>query len=149
MDHPVFLKEGNGNCYDPEINQGNLISETIRKVHESKVLKIPITYILYGSENVKYIHVENIYKPVQHAINEINESKTFEIYDEEKSTGCVLNLIKEVIDYDGEVILENTCSIHNKPIQKLKIKYNYDPFINNIRRIYNYLLVNNDRFIVY
>lgn len=149
MDHPAFNKQGNGNCDDPEISYGNLISEAIRKIHESKVQKVPLTYFLYGSENIKYIFIENIYQPVQYAINEINKSKFLEIYDEERNTGIVLNEIKEIIDYDGEIILENTESIYNKPIEKLKVKYKCDSFTYNLKRIYNFLLISNERFIVY
>lgn len=145
-EHMSFYRPGSGNNYDSEINFCTLICESIRKIHESKYDLLPLTYIFYGEDKVKYIYVENLYEPINYIVNEINSNCYFEIYDEEKSVNEILSIIKDVIDYRGQIVFENTESIYNKSVKKLDYKHNYKPFRNMVKTIYQYLLCENDRF---
>ena len=145
-EHMSFKRPGSGNNYDADINYCTLICESIRRIHESKVNLLPNTYIYYGEDKIKYIYVENLYEPLNHVVNEIDNSCYFEIYDEEKSVGEVLYLIKDVLDYRGNVIFENTETIFSKSAKRLDYRHNYKPLRNMIKTIYDFLLCDNDRF---
>lgn len=147
--HPSFDRQGPGNNYDNDVNYCSLISESIRRIHESKIGFIPNTYIRYSEETIKYLYVKNIYKSIDYIIFNIKKSSEYEIFDEYKNINIILNKIKEIIGYNGNVIFEKTESRNNKQIKRLPFKYNYPSLENNIKHIYNYLIYNNDRFINY
>ena len=145
-EHMSFNRPGSGNNYDSPINYCSLISESIRRIHEAKLGFIPNLFINYGEELVKYLYVENLYDPIRYIIDNIDETSEYEIYDEQKNAGSILNIIKEVIEYRGDIIFENTKTSYNKPIKKLPYQHNYKSFSNNIKNIYRYLIYNNERF---
>jgi hypothetical protein len=147
-DHISFYRQNSGNNIENEICYCTLICECIRKIHESKIYGCPNTYIFYGTDNVKYINVENLYEPINYMLTNFIKNSYYEVYEEEKSVGLILDTIKEIIDYNGNIIYENTNSINIKTINKLNFKYKTESFQQNIRKIYNYLLVNNERFII-
>ena len=103
-------------------------------------------YIDYGEELVKFLYVENLYEPIQYIVDEIHETSEYEIFDEQKNAGTILSIIKEVIEFKGEVVFNNTKTSYNKPIKKLPYQHEYKSFTSNIRNIYKYLIYNNDRF---
>lgn len=146
VEHMSFYRQGTGNNYDFEINFCTLICESIRKIHESKYDLLPLTYIYYGQDKVKYIYVENLYEPINYIVNSINSNCYFEIYDEEKNVNEILSIIKDVIDYNGRIIFENTENIYNKSVKKLDYRHSYKPFKNMVKIIYQYLLCENERF---
>ncbi|MFW6225639.1 MAG: hypothetical protein ACOC3V_01605 [bacterium] len=78
----------------------------------------------------------------------IKTSSEYEIYDEYKTIGVVLDKIKEVIGYSGNLIFGKTESRKNKHIKRLPFKYNYNSFDYNIRYIYRSLSISNERFII-
>lgn len=147
-DHMSFSRPGNGNSYDPEVNYCTLICEGIRRIHESKSNFIPITYISYGQDKLKYIYVDNLYKPLEHLILNINKTSEHDIYDDEKNSSYVLNVIKDIIEYQGTIVFDNTRSVYNKPVKKIDIELDHRSLHYYIRKIYNYLINNNERFIM-
>ena len=146
-EHMSFSRPGSGNNYDSPISYCSLICESIRRVHEAKCGFIPNLYINYGEELVKFLYVENLYEPIQYIVDNIHETSEYEIFDEQKNAGTILNIIKEVIEFKGDIIFENTKTSYNKPIKKLPYQHNYKSFTNNIRNIYRYLIYNHERFI--
>jgi len=148
-EHDSFSRSGSGNNFDDDVNYCTLICESIRRIHDNKIGFIPNTYINYGESKVKYIHVDNIYKPIQYVIDTIDNNIEFEIYDEEKNVTEVLYIIKDILDYNGNIIFNDTESNYNNSIKKLKFKYNYKSLHNNIKNIYNNLIRYNDRFKIY
>ena len=146
--HPSFDRQGPGNNFENDINYCSLIAETIRRLHESKIGFIPNTYIKYSEDTIKYLHVSNLYKSIDYTIKNIKTTSEYELYDEYKSIGLVLNKIKEVVGYTGNLVLEKTDSRNNKPIKRLPFKYNYNSLDYNIRFIYRYLSHNNERFLI-
>lgn len=145
-EHMSFYRPGAGNNFDTCVNFCTLICESIRRIHESRCDQLPHMYISYGEEKVKYIYVENLYEPLNYIINEIDNSCYFEIYDDVKSVTEILSIVKEVIEYEGEIIFENTNTIFNKSVRKLDYKHNHKPLKNMVKIIYQYLLCNNNRF---
>lgn len=147
-EHMSFYRSGAGNNFESDINYCTLICETIRRIHESKVNAQPYTYIYYGESKIRYIYVENLYEPMEYIIDQINETTQFEVYDEEKNVSDVINTIKDVMEYSGNVIFENTNSFYNKSIKKLEFKHNYKSLQSMVKIIYSYLLQTNERFII-
>lgn len=145
-EHMSFYRPGSGNNYDTDINYCTLICESIRRIHESKSNMMPMTYIYYGESKIKYIYVENLYEPLNYVVNEIDSNCYFEIYDEEKSVSEVLHIIKDVLDYRGNIIFENTETIFSKPVKKLDYDHNYKSLRSMVKTIYEYLICDNERF---
>jgi len=145
-EHSSFNRSGSGNNLDDDVNYCTLICESIRRIHDSKLSFIPNTYINYGESKVKFIYVDNLYKPIQHVIDTIVETSEYEIYDEEKDATQILSIIKDIIDYNGNIVFNDIETNYNNPIRKLKFKYNYRPLYKNIKNIYNNLIRYNDRF---
>jgi hypothetical protein len=145
-EHMSFSRPGSGNSYDSPISYCNLICESIRRIHEAKDGFIPNLYINYGEEMIKYLYVENLYEPIQYIVDNIDVISEYEIYDEQKNAGIILNIIKEVIEYKGIITFENTKTSYNKPIKKLPYQHNYKQLAYNIRNIYRYLQYSNERF---
>jgi len=141
-----FSRPGAGNNYESPIRYCSLICESIRRIHESKISFIPNLYIQYGEESIKYLYVENLYEPIEYIINNINETSEYEIFDEYKNAGSILDIIKGVIGYKGTIHFENTRSSYNKPLKKLPYQHNYKSFTSNIRNIYKFLIYNHERF---
>ena len=146
-EHMSFSRPGAGNNYDMSISYCNMICESIRRMHEHKVGFIPNLYIDYGEESIKYLYVENLYEPIQYIIDNIDQTSEYEIYDEYRNAGQILDTIKEVMEYKGTVTFNNTRTSYNKPIRKLPYQHNYKSLVNNIKGIYRHLVYNNERFI--
>lgn len=145
--HEIFNRPGSGNYYDHPIKQHCLISESIRKIHESKFSFVPILYINYKENVIKYIHVDNIHEYIQYILDNINVTSEYEIFDEYKNIGLVLDKIKEIVDYKGTIVVINNSEYHhNKQIKSLPNKFKYNSFGYNVKDIYRYLLSNNERF---
>jgi hypothetical protein len=149
IEHDSFNRSGNSNNFDNNINYCTLICESIRRIHDSKYDFIPNTYIDYGESKLKYIYVDNLYKPIQYVIDNINYTSEFEIYDDEKDVTNILSSIKNIIGYEGSIIFNNTEKNFNNLSKKLKFKYNHKSIDNYIRIIYNNLIRYNDRFKIY
>jgi len=147
-EHISFTRPGSGNNYDSPISYCSLICEGIRRVHEAKAGFIPNLYISYGEETVKYLYVENLYQPIQYIMDNIHITSEYEIYDEYKNVGVILDMIKTMVEYKGQIIVENTKTVYNKPIKKLPFQHNYKPFISTTRSIYKHLIFNNERFMI-
>lgn len=149
IEHDSFNRCGNGNNFDSEINYCTLICESIRRIHESKINFVPNTYIDYGESKLKYIYVDNLYKPIQFVVDNINYPSEFEIYDDQKDVSSILSKVKEIIGYDGNIIFNDTEKNFNRLSKKLKFKYNQKPIDNYIKIIYNNLIRYNERFKIY
>lgn len=147
-EHRSFSRPGSGNNYDSIISYCTFIGESIRRIHEAKIGFIPNVYLTYGEDTVKFLHIDNLYQPLQHILDNIKETTEYEIYDEKKSVYSVISTIKEVIGYSGQVVFENVKTIFNKPIGKLSIDNKYNSFHYNIKNIYKYLVFNNERFMI-
>lgn len=145
-DHPSFSRPGAGNNYESPISYCSFIAESIRRMHEAKIGYIPNLYITYGEETIKHLYVENLYNSIQYIIDNINITSEYEIFDEYKNAGIILDKIREVIEYTGNIVFENTESVYNKPVKRLPYKYNYRPISKNIKEIYNHLVYNNEKF---
>lgn len=145
-EHMSFSRPGSGNNYDSPISYCTLICESIRRVHEAKTSFIPNLYIQYGEEIVKYLYVENLYEPIQYILDNIHETSEYEIYDEYKNAGSILDIIKEVIEYKGNIEFTNTRTSYNKPLKKLPYQHNYKSFTSNVKNIYKFLIYNHERF---
>ncbi len=148
QEHISFNRPGVGNNYDTPISYCSLICEGIRRIHDAKSNFIPNIYITYGEDNVKCLYVENLYEPIEFMINEIHETSEFEIYDEYKNAGVILNIIKDIIDYKGNIIFENMKTVYNKPVKKLPYQHVHKPLGHNLKEIYRYLIYNNERFML-
>jgi hypothetical protein len=145
-EHISFSRPGSGNNYDSPISYCSLICESIRRIHEAKVGFIPNLYIQYGEDTVKYLYVENLYEPIQYIIDEIHETSEYEIFDEYKNAGSILDIIKEAIEYKGNVEFINTRTSYNKPMKKLPYQHSYKSFTSNVKNIYKYLIYNHERY---
>lgn len=147
--HPSFSRMGPGNGFDNEINYCSLISESIRRIHESKVGFVPNTYIYYTEENIKYLHVSNLYNLLNYTMTNVNKNSEYEIYDEYRHIGNVIDRIKNSMDYQGNVVINIGESRNNYGIKRLPLRYTYNSLDYNLKQIYRYLTVNNDRFLIY
>lgn len=145
-EHNSLNRPGAGNNYDSPISYCSLISESIRRIHEAKAGFIPNLYIQYGEEVIKYMYVENLYEPIQYILDNIHETSEYEIYDEYKNAGSILDIIKEVLEYKGNIEFTNNKTSYNKPIKRLPYQHNYKSFTSTIRNIYKHLIYNNERF---
>lgn len=148
IDHNSFNRQGAGNNYESDINYCTLISESIRRIHESKVGGIPIVYIPYGENKIKYIHVDNIYEPINYMLINLKKNSVYGVYNEEKYVSNVIDTIQKVIDYRGKIIIKNNNSIYTQSVKNLDFKSRKFNFEHSIRRIYNYLIYNNIRFMI-
>lgn len=146
-EHMSFYRPGIGNYYDTEVNYCTLICEGIRRIHESKIGFIHLTHISYSQDKLKFIFIENLYKSLEHILYSIQKTSEYEIYDDEKNTIYVLNVIKDIIEYKGTIIFDNTRSVYNKPIKRLDYRTDNRSLYYYIRKIYNNLIYNNERFI--
>lgn len=144
--HDCFNRQGFGNSFDEEIDYCNVICESIRRIHESKQNFIPITYIPYSENKIKYTHVNNLYEPINYMLLTMNKKSTYSVYDDEKGIYNILYSIKEVIGYNGEFIVLEDNPTYRKPIKSLDFNFKKSNLNTELKRIYNYLLNNNQRF---
>ena len=149
IDHNSFSRQGAGNNYDTDINYCTLIAETLRRVHEAKIGGLPLVYIPYGESKVKCSYIENIYEPINFMLTKLKETSVYAIYDEEKYVSAIINSVQKITEYQGRVILKNNNSIYTQKVKSLDFKSKKHHFEGNIRRIYKYLCLNNNRFSIY
>jgi len=147
-EHISFDREGAGNAEDCEIGQNSLICEAIRRIHESKLNCVPITYIPYPEDNIKFMYVDNIYRSVEYAFKALSTNSYYEIVDEEKSIGQVLGTIKDVLDYSGQIIHNHTEQSSKPTYRVLDDKHYAKTLDYNIRKIYKFITYTNERFIL-
>lgn len=148
-EHNSFYRQGSGNNYDTDIKYCTFISETIRRLHESKIYGNPITYINYCDDIIKYSYVDNIYEPINYMLNNINKNVEYCIYDNKKNVYNILNKIQELIEYNGKIVLTINKKNNNDKINSLELKSKKTvSFLKQIKKIYHYLIFNNDRFYV-
>ncbi len=76
-EHISFNRPSSGNNYDDDINYCALICETIRRIYDAKYDFLPITYIPYGENNIKYIHVDNIYEPINYMLLTLKQHQLY------------------------------------------------------------------------
>jgi len=113
-EHNSFDRQGAGNNFESDINYCTLISESIRRIHEAKIGNIPIVYIPYGESKVKYIHIDNIYEPINYMLSTLNKNSVFAVYEEEKYVNSIINSIQKIIEYQGKVVIKNNNSIYTQ-----------------------------------
>ena len=144
--HVSFNRQDCGNTFDDGITYCTLISESIRRINDSKNNFIPITYIPYGEDKIKYVNVNNLFEPLNYMIMNIKNNCVFSIYDEEKSIGYILGVIKEVFNYTGDIIILNYEPMYTKYIKSLDYNFKKNYFDFEIKKIHKYLTTNNTRF---
>jgi len=149
VEHNSFDRPGPGNNYETDINYCTLISETMRRMHEAKISGLPLVYIPYGEMKVKCSHIDNIYQPLNYMLTTLNKNSVYGIYDEDKYVSAIINSIQKIIEYPGRVIFKNNNSIYTQQVKSLDYKSKKQHFDGNIRRIYKYLCLNNNRFSIY
>lgn len=147
-EHMSFHRHGTGNKFIDNINYCTFITESIRRIHEAKVDNLPLVYIPYGEIKVKYIHVDNLYEPINYMLTTFKKDEIYSIYDNEKSTGYILSVIKTILDYSGDIIEENIDNIYTKYTKSLDFNFKKNYFDYEIKKIYNYLKINNSRFMI-
>jgi len=145
-EHMSFNRPGSGNNTDDDINYCTLISEAIRRIHESKDNFIPITYIPYGEDSIKYLHIDNLYEPINYMLVTLNKSCSFSIYDDDKSINMIVNIIKDIIGYTGRTVITKDKRLYTKYVKSLDFNFKKNSINYEIKKIYNYLLMNNIRF---
>jgi hypothetical protein len=96
-EHMSFNRPGSGNNVDDDINYCTLICESIRRVHDSKRDFLPLTYIPYGENIIKYIHIDNLYEPINYMIITLNRNSTYSIYDDEKNIYNIIYLFPKKV----------------------------------------------------
>lgn len=148
QEHISFSRPGTGNNPDSPISYCSLICEGIRRIHDAKNNFIPNIYITYGEDNIKCLYVENLYEPIEFMINEIHETSEYEIYDEYRNASVILDIIKDIIDYKGNIIFENMKTVYNKSVKRLPYQHDHKPLGHNLKEIYRYLIYNNERFML-
>jgi len=144
--HMSFSRPGSGNEFDEDINYCTFISESIRRIHESKINCLPLVYIPYGENKIKYLHVDNLYEPTNYMLTNLKINSVYSIYDDEKSTGYILSIIKNILEYNGNIVEFHTESLYTKYVKSLDFNFKRNYFDYEIKKIYNYLKLNNDRF---
>jgi len=149
VDHNSFHRQGSGNNYDSDINYCTLIAETIRRIHEAKIGGIPMVYIPYGENKVRFIHIDHIYEPINYMLTTLKKNSVYAVYDEEKYVSAVLNSVQKILEYPGRVIFKNNNSIYSQYVNNLDFKSKKSNFEYSVRRIYKYLALNNPRFSIY
>lgn len=145
-EHMSFHRAGSGNNYDDDINYCTLICESFRRIYDAKYDFLPNTYIPYGENNIKYIHVDNIYEPINYMLLTLDKNSTYSIYDDEKNINVVVSTIKDVLEYTGDVIVIQEKRLYTKYIKSLDFNFKKNKLSYEIRKIYNYLSNNNYRF---
>lgn len=145
-DHMSFHRSGSGNNFDESINYCTFISESIRRVLEAKMDSLPLVYIPYGETKVKYIHVDNLYEPVNYMLTTFKKNSNYSIYDDEKSTGYILSTIKNVLDYNGNIVEVSNDTLYTKYVKSLDFIFKKNYLDYEIKKIYNHLKTNNIRF---
>lgn len=147
-EHMSFFRPGNGNIFEDDVSYCSFISEAIRRLYEAKIYGLPIVNIPYSESKVKIIYVDNLYEPINYMMTLFNKNSVYSIYDEEKTIGYLLDPIKETIDYNGSVNIVEGKRYYTQYVKSLdfNIKRNYYDY--NIRKIYNYLINNNERFMI-
>lgn len=148
-EHMSFNRKGFENNFDSDISYCNLISESIRRIHESKVSNLPHVYIPYNDNKIKFIHVDNLYDPINYMLISMNKNSVYSVYDDEKTIGYILSIIKNVIGYDGYIIELNSDVQYVKYVKSLDFNHKKNYLDYEIKRIYNYLKINNSRFSIY
>ena len=145
-EHNSFYRQGAGNNYETTINYCTLIAEATRRIHEAKIGGVPLVYIPYGENKVKYVHVDNIYSPINYMLTTLKKNSCFAVYDDEKYVSNIIDSIQKTIDYQGKIIVDNNNSIYSQYVKNLDYKSKKDKFSYSIKRIYRYLISNNIRF---
>lgn len=147
--HMSFNRPGCGNSFDDCISYCSFISESIRRIHDAKMDSLPIVYIPYGENKVKYVHVDNLYEPISYMISTFKVNSTYSVYDDNKSVGYILSIIKTILDYSGTIIEYDSEPLYTKYIKSLDFYFKKNYFDYEIKRIYNHLIRNNSRFTIY
>jgi len=146
-EHKSFNRSGFGNDMEFGISYCDFICESLRRIHESKMDLIPNLYINYSTNMIKYIHIDSLYKSIDHVIKNIDNNCYYEIYDEVIEAGQILNMLKEIIDYRGNIVFNyNEKSLNNQNIKRLNLRYKPKSINTSLKNIYNNLIRNNDRF---
>lgn len=145
-EHMSFHRPGSGNNTEESIKYCTLICEAIRRIHDSKSDFLPITYIPYGETIIKYIHVDNIYEPINYMLCTLDKKSTYSIYDDEKNIESLISSIKDILNYTGNVVVINENRSYTKYIKSLDFNLKKNKLPQEIKKIYNYLLYNNYRF---
>ena len=144
--HFSFNREDFGNAYDDMIHQNNLISEAIRRIHISHTNFIPLTYLPYGEEKIRFIHVNNLHETTSYMLATLQKNYILSVFDEEISIGSVINTIKNEIGYTGEVIILDDEPMVKHKYAPLLFKQKKNTFEYEIKKIYKYLISKNKRF---
>lgn len=142
-DHFVFDRIGVGNQEENDIPYCNFIPELIRRMHEHKIGKVPNLYINYGENDIRYSYINNIHKPILNMLN--NNEKIVSYYDGKRKTGQIISIIKNIIEYDDDVLFKNNNKYYTYEYMNISKEKN-DNFYLYIKRIYNTLKINNRRF---
>lgn len=148
-DHMSFNRPGSGNYFENSINYCWLISESIRRIYEARVYNKLLVYIPYDENKIKYIHVDNLFDPINYMITTFKNSCIYSIYDDEKSVSSILYTIKNILDYNGTVVELNDNNIYTKYVKSLDFNFKKNYLDYEIKKIYNYLIMNNERFQVH
>lgn len=146
--HNSFVRSGFGNNFDDNISYYDFISESIRRILEAKMYNYPLVYIPSYRNKIKYTHVDNIYESINYMLNTFKNNCTYLIYDDEKTSSCILSIIKRVLDYSGNVVELYNDNLNFKPIKTLDFYFKKNYLDYEIKKIYHYLILNNDRFII-
>lgn len=146
-DHISLHRPGVGNSYEPDIKYCTLISETIRRIHEAKVATIPILKIPYGEGRLKYSSIDNIFRPINHILNNPKIKPVVAIYDDYKNSASVVSIIQSIINYEGEVVFVDERTSYTKDIERLNILFKCDRFDYSVKNLYKRLKINNPRFL--
>lgn len=145
-EHMSFNRPGSGNNIDEEISYCTLIGEAIRRIHESKDSFIPITHIPYGENNIKFLNVDNLYEPINYMLLTQTKNCVYSIYDDEKNIFMIITIIKEIIGYNGYVSISQDKRLYTKYVKSLDFNFKKNSINYEIKKIYNYLNMNNCRF---
>lgn len=144
-EHYSFNRPSAENNYDEIIKYCSLISESIRRIHDSKINMLPITYIPYEEKEIKFLNIEKLYNPINYLFT-FNKNSVFSIYEDIKTIDNIVQNIKTVLDYNGNVYVECDESKITKKIPRLDYNYKQTNLSLDIKKIYHYLLNCNDRF---
>lgn len=142
-EHYTFDRCGYGNQDDGKIQYCNFISETIRRIHEHKVGGLPLLYLTYGEKEIPYSNINNLYKPLLKLLTQ--KESLISYYDNKKRTEEVISIIKEVIDYEGDIIFKNNHEFYTHRYKRIDAN-TYDYLHKTTTKIYQSLRRNNIRF---
>jgi hypothetical protein len=101
--------------------------------------------LAYGESDVRYSNVENLHKPILKLLDD--NKKIVSYYDNKKSIEQITFILKDIIDYTGNIVIMNNHEYYTNYIERINIECN-DRFYNNIRWMYEYLKINNQRFFI-